>query len=82
MTCLGLTLLMALQMQGHSGAQTQKVLWQLYRCPSPTVVPLHVSGQDKSIDLLKQHETSQQIVVRHQGSAAPSDSALNMTSTH
>ncbi len=58
-------LLMALQMQGHSGVQPQKVLWQLYRCPSPLVVPLHVSHQDKSVLVGKQHETSYQIVVRH-----------------
>lgn len=67
---------MALQMQGHLGAQPQKVLWQLYRCPSPLVVPLHVSYQDKSVLVLKQLEALHQIVVRHSGGAAPSDSAL------
>ncbi len=82
MTCLGLILLMALQMQGQSGAQPQKALWQSYRCPSPSVVPLHVSGQDKSVLVLKQHEVSQQIVVCHPGTGAPSDFVPNVTSTH
>ncbi len=75
-------LLMALQMQGHSGVQPQKVLWQSYRYLSPLVVPLHVSNQDKSVLVLRQHAASHQIVVRHSGTAAPSDSALKMASMH